>query len=81
MSGVGGWDLYEFPLHRAARPEKVLFIKGDVKAEQGEILFDAVVEVKSMNSKKVTRIDVNQESGQYVGVVNIQEDEDVNGYS
>ena len=30
-----------------------------------------------MNSKKVTRIDVNQESGQYVGVVNIQEDEDV----
>ena len=77
LSGVGGWDLYEFPLHRAARPEKVLFIKGDVKAEQGEILFDAVVEVKSINSKKVSRIDVNQESGQYVGVVNIQEDEDV----
>ena len=77
LSGIGGWDLYEFPLHRAARPEKVLFIKGDVKAEQGEILFDAVVEVKSMNSKKVNRIDVNKESGQYVGVVNIQEDEDV----
>ena len=40
-------------------------------------MFDAVVEVKSINSKKVSRIDVNQESGQYVGVVNIQEDEDV----
>ncbi len=77
LSGIGGWDLYEFPLYRAARPEKVLFIKGDVKAEQGELLFDAVVEVKSMKSKKVTRIEVNQESGQYVGVVNIQEDEDV----
>ena len=52
---------------------KKYFYKGDVKAEQGEILFDAVIEVKSMKSKKVTRIDVNQESGQYVGVVNIQE--------
>ena len=77
LSGAGGWDLYEFPLYKAARPQRVLFIKGDVKAEQGEMLFDAIVEVKSMNSKKVSLIDVNQESGQYVGVVNIQEDEDV----
>ena len=52
LSGAGGWDLYEFPLYKAARPQKVLFIKGDVKAEQGEMLFDAIVELKSMNSKK-----------------------------
>lgn len=77
LSGVGGWDLYEFPLYKAARPEKVLFLKGDVKAEEGELLFDAVVEVKSMKTNKVTRVEVNQESGQYVGVVNIEEDEDV----
>ena len=24
LSGVGGWDLYEFPLYKSARPEKVL---------------------------------------------------------
>ena len=77
LSGAGGWDLYEFPLYKAARPEKVLFIKGDVKAEQGELLFDAVVEVKSMKTEQVTRVEVNQESGQYVGVINVQEDEDV----
>ena len=77
LSGVGGWDLYEFPLYKAARPEKILFLKGEVKAEQGELLFDAVVEVRSMKTKQVTRVEVNQESGQYVGVVNVQEDEDV----
>jgi outer membrane protein OmpA-like peptidoglycan-associated protein/tetratricopeptide (TPR) repeat protein len=77
LSGVGGWDLYEFPLYKAARPEKVLFLKGEVKAEQGELLFDAVVEVKSMKTKEVTRVEVNQESGQYVGVINVEEDEDV----
>ena len=77
LSGVGGWDLYEFPLYKSARPEKVLFLKGDVKAEEGELLFDAVVEVKSMKTNKITRVEVNQESGQYVGVVNVEEDEDV----
>ena len=56
---------------------KSTFYKGDVKAEQGEMLFDAIVEVKSMATKKVKRIDVNQENGQYVGVVNVQEDEDL----
>lgn len=76
LSGVGGWDLYEFPLYKSARPEKVLFVKGEVKAEQGELLFDAVVELQSMKTKQITKIEVNQESGQYVGLVNVEEDED-----
>ena len=77
MSGVGGWDLYQFPLYKAARPDRILFLKGKVKAEQGELLFDAVVEVKNIKTKKITRIEVNQENGDYVGVVRLNDDDDV----
>ena len=76
LDGIGGWDLYEFPLYKDARPEKVLFISGQVKAEMGELLSDAILEIKSMATKKVKRIDINPENGQYVGVVNVEENED-----
>ncbi|MDA7794766.1 OmpA family protein [Flavobacteriales bacterium] len=77
LSGVGGWDLYEFPLYKKARPEKIMFLRGEVKGEYDEMLFDAVVEVKSIKTNKVQQIKVNQESGQYVGVVTVDDDEDL----
>lgn len=77
LSGVGGWDLYQFSLYKKARPEKIMFLRGEVKGEYDEMLFDAVVEVKSIKTKKVQQIKVNQESGQYVGVVTLDDDEDI----
>ncbi|MGC6491053.1 MAG: OmpA family protein [Flavobacteriales bacterium] len=77
LSGAGGWDLYAFSLYKDARPEKIMFIKGEVKGEYGEMLFDAVIEVKSIKTKAVSRIEVNQETGAYVGVVTVDEEEDL----
>ena len=68
--------MYEFPLHDKAKPEKVLFISGQVKAEMGELFSSAILEIKSMATKKVKRIDVNPENGKYVGVVNVENNED-----
>ena len=47
--------MYEFPLHNKAKPEKVLFISGQVKAEMGELFSSAILEIKSMATKKVKR--------------------------
>ena len=77
FSGVGGWDLYEFSLYKKARPEKIMFLRGDVKGEYDEMLFDATVEVKSIKTKKVQKIKVNQETGEYVGVIKVDDDEDI----
>ena len=77
LNGYGGWDLYEFPLYKAARPEKIFFLRGDVKGEFGEQLYDAVVEVKTLNTNEVHLLNVNQENGRYVGIVTVEDDEDV----
>ncbi len=76
LNGFGGWDLYGFPLYKDARPEKIFFLKGEVKGEQGEQLYDAVVELKSIKTNQVQRLDVNQENGRYVGIITVDEDED-----
>ena len=77
LDGLGGWDLYQFSLYKAARPEKIFFLKGDVKGEFDELLYDAIVEVKSVKTNEVQRLNVNQENGQYVGIVTVDEDEDL----
>ena len=48
LSGVGGWDLYEFPLYKKARPEKIMFLRGEVKGEYDEMLFDASIIIQSI---------------------------------
>ena len=77
LEGLGGWDLYEFPLYKEARPEKIFFLRGDVKGEYGEQLYDAVVEVKTLSNSEVHQLNVNQENGSYVGIVTVEDDEDV----
>ena len=75
--GEGGWDLFEFPLYNSARPERVMFLKGEVKGEHEEMLYDAVVEVKSIKTNKVKKIEVDQETGRYVGVINVEDNEEL----
>jgi tetratricopeptide (TPR) repeat protein len=40
LEGVGGWDIYSFALHDDAKPERVLFLKGDLTGENGMVLED-----------------------------------------
>lgn len=72
--GVGGWDLFSFPLYKEARPEKVLFIKGKLKDENNRRITDATIEFKNMDTKQVTQVNVDTLTGDYVAVMNFSSD-------
>jgi len=70
LKGVGGWDVYEFELYKDARPEEMKIVKGDVKDEITEKAVDARIEIKNVETKKVTQIPVDSLSGKYVIAIN-----------
>lgn len=74
--GPGGWDIFSFPLYKEARPEKILFIKGELRDQTGALLTNTRIEIETVNSKKKTTIDVDSVSGKYTTVVTLKGDED-----
>lgn len=74
--GKGGYDLYSFPLYKEARPEKVLFVKGILMDEKGNLIKDAKIEIKNMITKEIKEIPVDQTQGKYVAVITMKKDED-----
>lgn len=72
--GIGGWDLFEFPLYEEARPEKVLFMKGQLLDEKKKPVTDAKIEFTNIDTKEVTEIEVDSITGRYVAVVNFESD-------
>ncbi len=77
FEGFGGWDLYSFDLYEAARPEEVLFVKGKVLEEdKGDStgFKNTRVELKNMETKKVTQVAVDTVTGEYVTALLFQDD-------
>jgi len=72
--GPGGSDFYSFELYEAARPEKILFIKGDVKDEESGVPVEAKVEIRNMETKVVHNVTVDIETGKYVAVLPFKND-------
>lgn len=75
--GIGGYDIFSFDLYKEARPEKIVFLKGTLTNEDKSKPINAKVEIKGINSKKITTINVDTTSGKYIGVHTIAENEDV----
>lgn len=73
-NGIGGWDLYSFPLYEAARPEKVLFVKGQLKDESSSEPIQAKIEMKNLTTLRVTEIPVDSKTGKYVAVFPFKSD-------
>lgn len=73
-NGKGGYDLYTFDLYEAARPEKVLFIKGSVRDETSAEPIKAKIELHNLESKKIREIPLDTLTGQYVAVTPFQND-------
>ena len=65
MKGIGGWDIYTFPLYEGARPQKVLFLKGKVQDDKGQAVRDAKIELKDLKTNEIINVDVDS-SGEYV---------------
>jgi outer membrane protein OmpA-like peptidoglycan-associated protein/tetratricopeptide (TPR) repeat protein len=72
--GKGGWDLYSFELYDAARPEKVLFIKGTVKDESSAEPVKARIELRNLETKKISEIPLDTNTGKYVAVTQFRND-------
>ena len=75
LNGVGGWDIYSFDLHKEARPERVLFLKGDFLDENGQVLNDVELEIKNIKTNEITTIKVD--AGTYVTSLTLDEKDDV----
>lgn len=75
LDGVGGWDIYSFPLHDDAKPERVLFLKGELMDENGQVLEDVELEIKNINTNEVTIVKVD--SGTYVSSLTLAKGDDV----
>ncbi len=69
ISKSGGYDIYSFDLYLQARPEKVLFIKGDLRDENNEPLANAKIELKNTSTKQLVDVNYDTITGRYVSVV------------
>lgn len=73
-NGKGGWDLYSFELYEGARPEKVLFIRGNVKSENADEPVRAKIELKNLETRKISEIPMDTITGNYVAVAPFNSD-------
>lgn len=72
IKGARGLDIVAFEVPEKARPEKIILVKGEMRDEAGEIVADAKVELHYAESKRVEKVPVNEVSGEYVAVVNVE---------
>ena len=75
LDGVGGWDLYSFDLYERVKPERVLFIKGDIKDSEGILVDSVSLELKNITTNEITKISVN--GGKYVSVLTLEDSDDI----
>jgi outer membrane protein OmpA-like peptidoglycan-associated protein/tetratricopeptide (TPR) repeat protein len=73
---MGGWDIYSFELYKEARPEKVAFVKGELKDDEGKPLQGASAELKNIKTKETTDAVVDSVTGEYAAIVNIKNKDD-----
>ena len=74
LKGVGGWDLYSFDLYDKAKPGKVLFVSGTVKSETETEMAQTRIELKNMETKKISEIPLDSITGKYVAVAPFNND-------
>ena len=69
-------DIYSFELYNEARPEQVLFVKGQV-VSGSEAAKGLEIKLKNVETDKEVEAVVDEETGEYVGVIAVKENEDV----
>ncbi len=77
FKGAGGLDIFAFPLPREARPEDILVVKGEVRDEKGQLVRDAEVEIKYMDTRLTETLRVDPADGRYATVVHLRPGSDV----
>ena len=75
--GSGGLDIFEIPLPEDLRPDDILVVKGEVRDEQGQVVRDAHVEIKYMDTRTTETIRVDDRDGTYATVLRLKDGADV----
>jgi outer membrane protein OmpA-like peptidoglycan-associated protein len=68
IEGSGGYDLFAFDLYPEARPQKVLFIKGEVTDEYEVPVPDTKIELKNVLTDEVIEVAVDPINARYVAI-------------
>jgi outer membrane protein OmpA-like peptidoglycan-associated protein len=69
-----GWDVFSFDLYAEARPDRVLFIKGELKDEKTGEPLGGTVELKNLKTNKKIKFDADSTTGKYVAAVAYTDD-------
>jgi outer membrane protein OmpA-like peptidoglycan-associated protein len=80
LNGEGGYDIYGFKLYQDARPDKVLFVKGQLLNEKGIAITDAKIEIQNALTRETTEGILDSETGKYAVAMRIEEEKDNNEY-
>jgi len=73
----GDYELYQFALHPAAKPERVVLLKGKLNEDPAQIAPEATLELKKLSTGEKTQIDIDRETGEYAAAVQIKAGESV----
>ncbi len=71
--GNGGYDIFSFDMPEAAKPERVLFIKGNLSDENDEPV-NASIELKNTFTRETLQVDLDTMTGKYASVVSFSDD-------
>ena len=75
LDGIGGWDLYSFDLYKEIQPERVLFLKGEIRDDNGELVDSVNMQFKNITTDKNKEVIVS--NGKYVSAITLEEQDDV----
>ena len=73
VSETGGLNLVSFGLHKKARPEKVVMMKGNLKDENGAPVKNGKISVTDKKTGEVHQGLVDEETGEYVVVMPVND--------
>lgn len=76
MSGKG-LDIYSFELYKEARPEKVVFLRGQIESKDPDAAKGMTIELKNTMTNEVTQGVVDESTGEYVAVIKTSDKEPV----
>lgn len=75
IPGARRLDIVAFEVPEKARPEKIMLVKGEMRDKNGEVVKGAKVELHYAESKRVEKVPVDELSGGYVAVVNVEHED------
>lgn len=70
-------NIYSFDLYEKARPQKVVFVNGEILNNKGEVPEGAQVMLKNTKTNREVEGVIDQNTGEYVAVMTVDKDEDI----